>query len=74
MKKLRFTILDGVARFGRQKSIIEILSEAGLKYTKAQLVIATKHLETLGLIHCTEPEVLVAEVTPLGRELLQGVT
>ena len=73
MKKLRFTILEGVARFGREKSIIEILSEAGLNYSKAQLVNATKHLEMLGLIRQTQPGMLVAEVTPFGRELLQSV-
>lgn len=71
MKKLRFMILEGVARFGREKSIVEILSEAGLNYSKAQLANATKHLEMLGLIHQTNPEVLVAEVTPFGSELLQ---
>jgi hypothetical protein len=73
MKKLRFIVLEGVARFGREKSIIEILSEAGLNYSKAQLATATRHLEMLGLIHQIQPDVLVAEVTPFGRELLQHV-
>jgi hypothetical protein len=74
MKKLRFAILDGLARVEGQKPVVEVLDEDHLqRYTKKQLATAIKHLEILGLIRLITPAALTAELTPFGRELLQSI-
>jgi predicted MarR family transcription regulator len=75
MKHLRFAILHGLSQSHSQKPIIEILNASGLEYTHRQLLVATRHLEILGLIRPTRhqaPTELTAELTPFGKEVLQA--
>ena len=75
MDKLRLAILFGLQKFGREKTFSKILNDAGVRYTKSQLLEAANELESLGLIKSITyqlPVEITAELTPYGKELLNS--